>query len=167
MSPRGLVSPPVPAGPVRLTRRRLIALAALAPVAGAALSACDGTSGSDGPDPLIAQARAARDDAELIGAVITAAPALTDRLTPVRQARTDHAAALEAEVARLAGGTPGPATPATPTAPPADPTTAAVVAALKKSANDAGGLVATLPAARVGLVAEVAASCAAWMQVLS
>jgi len=167
VSPRGLVSLPVPAGPVRLTRRRLIALAALAPVAGAALSACDGASGAGGPDPLIALARAARDDAELIGALITATPALTDRLTAVRQARTDHAIALETEVTRLAGGTPAPATPATSTAPPAAPTTATLTAALKKSANDAGGLVATLPAARVGLVAEVAASCASWMQVLS
>ncbi|GAY09421.1 hypothetical protein [Pseudonocardia sp. N23] len=167
MSPRGLVSLPVPAGPVRLTRRRLIALAALAPVAGAALSACDGASGSSGPDPLIALARAARDDAELIGAAITASPALTDRLTPARQARTDHAAALETEVARLAGGTPAPATPATSTAPPANPTTASVLASLKKSANDAGALVATLPAARVGLVAGVAACCAAYTVVLS
>jgi len=167
--PRGLVSQPLPAGPLRLSRRRVLALAALAPAAGAGLAACTPGSGSDGPDPLIALARQARDDVDLITATVTAAPALGDRLTPARTARADHAAALEAEVARVAGGTPASAAPATsaPANPATPATTKAVTDALRASAEAAAKLVPTMEAARVGLVAGVVACCATYAEVLS
>jgi hypothetical protein len=187
----GVGAAPRPDGPARLPgldRRRLLALALLAPVAATGLGAC--STGPDRttrtPDPLIALADAARADAALAAAAIAANPDLTARVEPLRAARTEHAAALEAEVVR-AGGTPRSAVPtaAAPSAaaPPsgdaaADPTVAPtgitqtvslarVREAVAASQRGAAELVADLPAERVGLVASVAACCATYAAVLA
>jgi len=164
-----------------LDRRRVLALALLAPVASAGLGAC--SSGTvrrpEGPDPLVALADAARADAALAAAAIAANPELTARVDPLRAARTEHAAALDAEVVR-AGGTPNSVAPTT--GPSADPSAAPTMApvgvtqavslarvreALAASQRGAAQLVPDLPADRVGLVASVAACCATYAAVLA
>jgi hypothetical protein len=190
----GIVATPRRDGPARpagLDRRRVLLLALLAPVAATGLGACStGSSrGTKGPDPLVALADAARADAALAAAAIAGNPELAARVDPLRAARTEHAAALDAEVVR-AGGRPSSATPtaasvprgaeatADPTADPsadpsADPTAgprAVSVARLREavaaSQRGAAELVPDLPAERVGLVAAVAACCATYAAVL-
>jgi hypothetical protein len=147
-----------------LSRRRLLAGMLLAPPA---LAGCSlGASTKDtGPDPLIALAGSARADAALVTAAITTQPDLAERLTPLRTARADHAAALDAEIVRRATGpsaTPAPApAPATGAA-----TAAAVRAAVLASGRAAAAAALTLPAERVGLVASVAACCSTYATVL-
>ncbi|NMH96067.1 hypothetical protein [Pseudonocardia acidicola] len=176
MIPRSLISDGdrQPASPTAgrsgslLPRRRLLALALLAPAGIAALSACSGSStGSDGPDPLIALADQAHRDTELAAAAITATPSLSTRLEPLRAARAEHAAALEAEITRLDPSRAGPAAAAQATGNTTQrPTLTAVRDALTTSTRGAQALVATLPAERVGLVASVAACCATYVAVL-
>jgi len=172
-----------------LDRRRLLALALLAPVA-SGLGACSGgpVGRPKTPDPLVALADAARADAALAAAAIAANSELTARVDPLRAARAEHAAALDAEVVR-AGGTPGSAVPTAGAAPAADPSAAAttpsadptvaptgvtqavslarVREAVAASQRGAAQLVPDLPADRVGLVASVAACCATYAAVLA
>ena len=183
----GIVAAAPPAAPGRppgLDRRRVLTLALLAPVAAVGLGACstNPVRGAKGPDPLVALADAARVDAALAAAAIAGNPDLTGRVDPLRAARTEHAAALDAEVVR-AGGTPSSATStAAAVAPPsgspaADPTVpptgltqtvtlARVREAVAASQRGAAQLVPDLPAERVGLVASVAACCATYAAVL-
>jgi hypothetical protein len=162
----GTPAQPSVAGTVGLSRRRLLAALLLVPptVAGCSFGATDESSG---PDPLIALADAARADAAIAAAAITADPALAEPLTPLVDARTAHASALDAEIARLdpdhATSTP-PTTPATTTERP-DRTAArrAVLASGQAAAEVALGL----PPERVGLVASVAACCSTYAEVLA
>lgn len=164
--PRGLVpdvTGPVPA-PGALSRRRVLTGLALAPVALAALPGCSAVA-DDGPDPLIALADAARADAALASAVVAADPDLAERVDPLRDARTAHAAALDEEVTRSAGA-PGPA--AAPAVPPA-PVGAglpALRAAVSASAAAAAEGALRLPVERSGLVASISACCATYAAVL-
>ena len=150
-------------------RRRILQLALVLPAA-AVLGGCRVQDSSDDrPDPLIGLADAARADAALAAAAVAADPALAARIDPLREARTEHAAALDAEVARL-GGTPAAAAPsasagATPTATP-PVTLARVREAVARSHVGAAELVEGLPAERVGLVASVAACCATYAGLL-
>lgn len=157
-------------------RRQVLAAIVLAPiVCGAAgtLSGCgvlDGLLGEDTPDPLTALADRARADAALAAAVAAAAgtaAAVTATLREVGAARTAHAAALDAEIARRAGGE----APAAAAAAAADPAVAATPAALRDaltaSADAAAKAALELPADRVGLVASVSASCAAHAEALT
>ena len=141
------------AGP-RLTRRALLAVALLGPPLAACAPA--GPTQAQAPDPLIALADAARADAALAAAVIAATPDLAGRVAPLRDARTEHAAALDAEVARQARRS---ATPA----PPRAASGAATLDALRRSVAAAGESArqAALEsdARRVGLLASVAACC--------
>jgi hypothetical protein len=152
------------AGTRALTRRGLLAALLLVPPA---LAACAPTrpAQAEAPDPLIALAAAARADAALAAAVIAATPDLAGRVGPLRDARTEHAVALEAEVARQAGTTSAPAAPR-----PTAAAGAATVDALRRSvgaAGDAAGQVAmTVDVRRVGLVASVAACCTTYAAVL-
>ncbi|GAA4710970.1 hypothetical protein GCM10023215_61340 [Pseudonocardia yuanmonensis] len=160
--------PPLPPAAARLTRRRALALGLAAGGLGLAapvLAGCAAGSADDGPDPLIPLVTRARADADLVTAAITADPSLTARLDPLRSARTDHADALEKEIARVAGtATPVPApAPATPQA-AAD--LEAVRRAVADAAREAAGLVSSVPTARAGLVGSVAACCAAYTAVL-
>jgi hypothetical protein len=168
-----------------LNRRRVLALALLTPMAAAGLGACGtGTARrTKGPDPLIALADAARADAALAAAAVAANPALSARVEPLRAARTEHAAALDAEVVRAGGTAPSAAptasAPAVSTAPPPSGTTvpptgvtqsvtlARVREAVAASQRGAAQLVPDLPAERVGLVASVAACCATYAAVLA
>jgi hypothetical protein len=167
-----------PAAPV-LDRRRLLHLAALLPAAVAGLAACgrDGVRPDEGPDPLVALADTARADAALAAAAVAADPALAPRVDPLRAARAEHAAALDAEVVRAGGTLPSPApTAARTTAPATGGTTAApapvvtlarVREAVAASQRGAAQLVPDLPAHRVGLVASVAACCATYAGILT
>jgi hypothetical protein len=144
-----------------ITRRQLITALLLLPPA---LAGCAiGTSAQEGPDPLIALADAARNDVALAATAIASTPALAPRVQPLVDARTAHARALDAEVARL--------DPSQPSRPPAQATArtvtlAEVRAAVLASGQSAATAVLTLPPDRVGLVASVAACCAAYAQVL-
>jgi hypothetical protein len=178
-----------------LDRRRVLRLALALPAAAALVSGCSGvTARRKEPDPLVALADAARADAALAAAAVAADPGLSPRIEPLRAARAEHAAALDAEVVRV-GGAPGAAAPTSvgPTAAPAAPPTGAAQApatagtspsasasvtarvvtlaqvrdAVAASQRGAADLVPGLPAERVGLVASVAACCAAYAEVLA
>ena len=81
-------------------------------------------------------------------------------MQPLADARTAHAAALDAEVRRLRPGQPTSTTPAPP--PPVEGAVplARVRAAARASADTAAAVALDLPVDRVGLVASVAACCA-------
>ena len=158
---------------VLVDRRRILQLALVLPVA-AGLGGCGAATDrrTDRPDPLVALADAARADAALAAAAVAADPALAARIDPLREARTEHAAALDAEVVRMGGpsavptAAPPTAAPVTTTAAPAV-TLARVREAVAASHVGAAELVENLPAERVGLVASVAACCAAYAGVLT
>ena len=175
-----------------LDRRRVLRLAVALPAAAAFVGGCSGaTARRKEPDPLVALADAARADVALAAAAVAADPGLSARIEPLRAARAEHAAALDAEVVRV-GGVPGAAAPTSvgPTAAPAAPsgsapasaaagtspsasvtprvvTLAQVRDAVAASQRGAADLVPGLPAERVGLVASVAACCAAYAAVLA
>ena len=157
-----------PSAAVLVDRRRILQLALVLPVA-AGLGGCGAATDrrTGRPDPLIALADAARADATLAAAAVAADPALAARIDPLREARTEHAAALDAEVVRMGGPSAAPAAaPVTTTATPAV-TLARVREAVAASHVGAAELVENLPAERVGLVASVAACCAAYAEVLA
>ena len=141
-------------------RRRALAGLLLIPPA---LSGCAlGAAGPQRPaDPLIALADAARTDAALAAAAIAADAALAARVQPLLDARTAHAAALDAEVNRLLRNrkatAPSPAPPVEGPVP-----LARVRAAAQASAVAAQEVALDLPVDRVGLVGSVAACCAAY-----
>jgi hypothetical protein len=147
-----------------LTRRRVLAGALLAVPA---VAGCSLGGGEEPPDPLIALADAARSDATLAAAVAAAAPDLADRVRPLADARLAHAAALDAEVARL-----DPERTVIPTPAPVPATGLAKEGLAKvRSAAQAAGTAAAaaalgLPVERVGLVASVAACCSTYAAVL-
>ncbi|MHA6781336.1 hypothetical protein ACVGOW_10130 [Pseudonocardia saturnea] len=145
-----------------LSRRRVLAALALAPVA---VAGCAFDRTPDGPDPLLVLADAARADAVLAAAVVAADPGLAERVDPLGAARAEHAAALDAEVARLAGDGAPPPTSVSP-APPAATGLADLRAAVTASAAVAAAAALTLPAERVGLVASISACCATYGTVL-
>jgi hypothetical protein len=149
-----------------VSRRRVLAgLALLVP----ALAGCADARRERPVDPLIALADAARADAALGTAVITADRGLTERVQPWVDARTQHAAALDTEVLRRLGRTgPTPSAAPVPTSDPARPVDLARLRAASRASADAAAAVALeLPADRIGLVAAVAACCAGYATVLT
>jgi len=158
-----------PAAAPLVGRRRILQMALVLPAAGTVLGGCSGLTNRppERPDPLIALAAAARADAALAAAAVAADPSLSTRVDPLREARTEHAAALDAEVVRMGGAprTAGAAPPTGTTAPPA--TLARVREAVAASHVGAAELVEKLPAERVGLVASVAACCATYAALLA
>jgi hypothetical protein len=152
-----------PVSTARLTRRALLAVALLGPPLAACAPA--GSTQAQAPDPLAALADAARADAALAAAVIAATPDLAVRVAPLRDARAEHATALDAEVARSAGRS---ATPAPPR--PTAASGAATLDALRRSVAAAGEAArqAAMGAetGRVGLVASVAACCTTYAGLL-
>jgi hypothetical protein len=147
-----------------LSRRRMLAGLLLLPpaVAGCALGRA---AGPTGPDPLIALADAARADAALATAAVAADQGLAAALQPLVDARTQHAAALDAEIARLDPDRPTP----TPSSPPSAtrPGRTEVQRAVLASGRAAGEVALGLPPERIGLVASVAACCSAYAEVLA
>ena len=162
-----------------LDRRRVLRLALALPAAAALVGGCSGvTARRKEPDPLVALADAARADAALAAAALAADPGLSARIEPLRAARAEHAAALDAEVVRVGGAPAAPptgsaqASAAAGTSPPASVTPRVVTLAQVRDAvaasqRGAADLVPGLPAERVGLVASVAACCAAYAVVLA
>lgn len=154
-----------------IARRRVLAGLLLVPPALAGCAFGGGGEAFDGPDPLIALADAARADAALAAAAIAADPDLADPVRPLVDARTLHAAALDAEITRLDPAyVPAPA----PTSPsgasggsPEAPTLAGVRGAVLASGVAATDAVLELPGERVGLVASIAACCTTYGAVLS
>jgi len=159
---------PSPRGP--LSRRRMLAGLLLVPPA---LAGCSLGRASDptGPDPLIALADAARADAALAAAAMADDPDLADPLQPLVDARTEHAAALDAEVARLDPdrATSGPPTPSAAPVSRAEraPDQAQVRKAVLASGQAAAEVALGLPPERIGLVASVAACCSTYAEVLA
>jgi hypothetical protein len=151
---------------LRVSRRRLLAGLLLVPPALAGCALLDQAQRT-GPDPLIALADAAQADAGLAAAAIAAEPQLAGRVQPLVDARREHAAALDAEIARLDPGrqssTAAPTPPRNGSAPDLERVRQAVLA----SGRAAAETVLTLPAERVGLVASVAACCHTYAEFLA
>ncbi|SFW76181.1 ferritin-like domain-containing protein [Amycolatopsis australiensis] len=138
--------------PTDLTRRAALRAGALAALA-VPLAAC-GPGYDESPDPLQPLLAAAEADAAAARALAKgedAGPA-----GQLADARAAHAAALKSEVDRL--NRPKPSPSATPPAPAALGGMKDRLAAARKQAED---LVGALPRYRAGLVAAVAAGCAA------
>ena len=141
--------------------RGLLALA----LVGTATMAC-GAGAPDEPDPLEAVLAAARADSELATAAArAAAPNMVPALLVVAAERARHATALVEELARAAG-TPTPTsvaetTSASAQAAPESATRAAVISALRRSADDAAKLAPTMSGYRAGLLGSIAAACTA------
>jgi hypothetical protein len=164
MGSAGARAPQVP-------RRRVLAALAVAPAALGLLAGCSTEAEEPaGPDPLVALADTARADAALAAAAVAADPALAPRLDPLRTARTEHAAALDAEIARIAPPAPAPTTTpttATPSgAPPVAVTLVDVRAAVQGSGAAALAVALDLQADRIGLVASIAACCTTYAELL-
>ncbi|MET8847360.1 ferritin-like domain-containing protein [Amycolatopsis sp. NPDC004625] len=138
-----------PTEPTRRTVLRAGALAALA----VPLAAC-GPGYDESPDPLQPLLASAKADADAARALAKGADA--DAAGQLADARAAHAAALKSEVDRLNRPTPSPSAAAT--APAALGELKERLAAARKQAED---LVPGLPRYRAGLVAAVAAGCAA------
>jgi hypothetical protein len=149
------------------SRRAVLRLAVLVPVLLVPTGACGtGLLGpAPPPDPLVALADAARADAELAVAAVASDPGLASRVDPLRDARFEHAAALDAEVVRAGG--PARATVGASAASAPAVTLVQLRDAVSASHRAAAQMVVDLPAHRVGLVASVAACCATYASVLS
>lgn len=160
-------------GEAGVSRRMLLVGLLLAPPL---LAACEPGTPKEAaaPDPLIALADAARADVALVAAVEAANPALAARLGPLRDARTRHAAALDAAVTALDPSRADPTPTAAPTgvdAAPAGGNATAGLPALRSALSTSGDAAAaaalTLPMGRAGLLASVAACCTTYAEVLA
>ncbi|MFP5073000.1 hypothetical protein ACLFMI_25495 [Pseudonocardia nantongensis] len=138
-------------------RRQVLVSAAAAAALPALLAACSGDADqrADAGDALLAMADGARMDAALVAAAVTADPGLAGRLEPLRAARMAHATALDQVGGRTPGEVVAPATP-----PAAD--LAAVRDSVAASGRTAVDVATRASALQAGLVAEVAACCAAY-----
>lgn len=155
----GAVHPGPGATPV--PRRRVLGMAAAAVALPPVLAACTGgrEPRPDASDALLAMADQAREDAAVVAAAVTGDPALAERLEPLRAARMEHASALDAAGGRAPGEALVPLSPGR-----AD--LATVRDAVAAAARTAGEVVGRASAMQVGLVAEVAACCSAYVGVL-
>ncbi|MCR6483106.1 ferritin-like domain-containing protein [Amycolatopsis sp. OK19-0408] len=138
--------------PTDLTRRAALRMGAVAALA-VPLAAC-GPGYDESPDPLRPLLAAAEADAAAARALAKGEDA--DAAGQLADARAAHAAALKSEVDRL--NRPAPSPSATPPAPAALSDLKERLATARKQAED---LVPGLPRYRAGLVAAVAAGCAA------
>lgn len=147
-----------------MTRRQLFgggaALALLA-----AAPACSTPPAPPAVDELESQLASARQDSDLAtAAAVGAAQPYARALTLIASQRAQHAAALTAEIARLAlpsSTTSEPTSPTTTTpaaaAPP--PPVSDVITALRSSADSARQLATTTTGYRAGLLGSIAAAC--------
>ena len=158
-----------------INRRGVLAGGAALAALGVVATAC-GESAPKPPavDELLAPLEQARRDSALASAAAGAIgnpPQIAAALTVVASQRGAHARALATEIARAAGKlvsatseTSSSSTTPAPTGtepPPPPPPVSDVVDALRKSADDASRLVATVSGYRAGLLASIAASCTA------
>nr|WP_042939773.1 hypothetical protein [Rhodococcus sp. AW25M09] len=161
---------PTPTVPFALSRRGLFRLAGAAALCAATAStvvAC-GHDELSGPalDSLTAQSSAARSDAADAAAAATVIPDYATALEVVAAQRTEHADALDTEIARATGATDasstetssvGTTTSAAPAPPPPD--IAAVREALTASARSAANAARNESGYRAGLLGSISASC--------
>ncbi|MBY4128997.1 hypothetical protein HQO83_11415 [Rhodococcus fascians] len=160
------VGVPTPIAALALTRRGLFRLAGAAVLTTATVGAVAACSDEEisGPalDSLTAQLRAARSDAADATAAATTIPDYASALTVVAAQRTEHANALDTEIARATGATTGTSPSATtttvaPSTPPAD--IAAVRETLTASARSAAEAARNESGYRAGLLGSISASC--------
>ena len=145
-------------------------LGALVAVPLAAVAGCTSDAGQKAPDPLEPLARQARQDAADANAIATALPDLAGPATAVAKGRTEHAAALQAEIDRLNPPPSGQKPPAaTPAAAPQSTSAAKkkLQGAMTKGRQQAAALVASVPRNRAGLLGSVSAGCASLHEVIS
>jgi len=158
------VPPTVPV----VTRRRVLAGGAVLAALGITATACG--SRQDQPpavDPLEAQLTLARHDSDLAAAAATTESSrVAAALKQVASEREQHATALSAEIARVAGITSSTSSSTTTTTttsaatrPP--PALSDVVGSLRASAASAGQLATTESGYRAGLMGSIAAACTA------
>ena len=157
----------MPSAVPTVSRRRVLFGAAALALLGATAAACGSRPPPPEIDDLVAQLDLARSDSQLAGAAAAAVPPqLKPALTAVASERSAHARALEDELTRSTGETPTTTeatTGATTTSasPPTPPTVNDVIGALRRSADSATQLAATLSGYRAGLVGSIAAACTA------
>jgi hypothetical protein len=142
--------------PTELTRRAALRFGAVAALA-VPLAAC-GPGYDESPDPL--QPLLAAADADAAAARALAKGKDADAAGQLADARAAHAAALKSEVDRL--NRPKPSPSATPPAPASLSDLKERLATSRKQAED---LVAGLPRYRAGMVAAIAAGCAALQRI--
>ncbi|WP_328451545.1 MULTISPECIES: ferritin-like domain-containing protein [unclassified Amycolatopsis] len=142
--------------PTELTRRAALRFGAVAALA-VPLAAC-GPGYDESPDPL--QPLLAAADADAAAARALAKGKDADTAGQLADARAAHAAALKSEVDRL--NRPKPPTSASPPAPAALSDLKERLATARKQAED---LVPGLPRYRAGMVAAIAAGCAALQRI--
>lgn len=151
-----------------LSRRALFRATLTLALAGAgagALSGCSSAAQEPEIDPLVAQSALARRDAAAAVAAIAGAPEAAAALTVIADQRSEHAAALDAEIARAAG--PSEENPTSETATPPSiaeqdtplPTLDEIRALLDESHRSAADLTLELDGHRAGVLASIAASC--------
>jgi hypothetical protein len=151
-----------------VSRRHLLAGGAVLAVVGIAGSACSSQPAPPSVDELESQLNLARQDSELASAAAKgAAQPVSAALTEVASERAQHARALTAEIARVAGAptsssseTTSP-TPANSAVAGPPPSLSDVVNSLRASAASAGRLATTSSGYRAGLLGSIAAACTA------
>ena len=153
----------MPSAVPTVSRRRVLFGAAALALLGATAAACGSRPPPPEIDDLVAQLDLARSDSQLAGAAATAAPPqLAPALTAVASERSAHARALEDELTRSIGQAPTTTEATTTSASPSKPPTVKdVIGALRKSADSATQLAATLSGYRAGLLGSIAAACTA------
>jgi hypothetical protein len=165
----------VPSAVPVINRRGVLAGGAALAVLGVAASACGEAPPKPPPvEELLGPLDQARRDTALAAAASMAVgnpPQITAALTVVSTQRAAHARALATEIARAAGKltsssseTASPSTTgasAPPAPPPPPPPVSDVINSLRTSAESASRLVAASSGYRAGLLASIAASCAA------
>ncbi|ORV63298.1 hypothetical protein [Mycobacterium gastri] len=158
-----------------VNRRGVLAGGAALAALGVVVSACgESTPKPPAVDELLAPLEQARRDSALASAAAAAIgnpPQVAAALTVVASQRGAHARALATEIARAAGKlvsatseTSSSSASPSPTGtepPPPPPPVSDVVDSLRKSAEDANRLVASVSGYRAGLLASIAASCTA------
>jgi len=170
---------PTPLTSATHTRRSTFRIAGFAAVGAVAVSGLAGCSGGDDtaslepPDPLIAQADRARNDAALATAAVAAMPDRSGALNLITAERTAHADALSAEIARLVGVLEDGSAPTTrslttsaPPAPVAPPSLDELRARLTESGRTAAALARSLSGYRAGLLGSISAACTTEVGVL-
>jgi hypothetical protein len=168
---------PTPTTTILLSRRSTLRLAGYGVVAVSALSACSTDGGAAGPskiDPLIAQADRARTDAAAATAAVATIPDRGTALGLIAAERTEHAKALDTEIARALGvysdGSPPSADSAaissatTETVSP--PTLDQLRTRIADSQRGSAALAATESDYRAGLLGSISAACGVHVEVL-
>ena len=171
---------PTPTTTILLSRRstlRLVGYGAVGVAAATALSACSTDDGSDGSgkiDPLIAQADRARTDAAAATAAVATLPDRAPALGLIASERTEHAKALDTEIARAVGvysdGSPPSAdssmsSSVTPEPIP-PPTLDQLRTRIADSQRGSAALATTESDYRAGLLGSISAACGVHVEVL-